>query len=101
MAYNDYIKDELREKYKGKLGRKVLRNKAGKEIKGHFSGVKESPLGKMRSRQERKKMAKALGVPFTPQYNGPVYLLESELISYKSSKGIKYKKRAIKNIKEL
>jgi uncharacterized protein YaaW (UPF0174 family) len=101
MAYNDFIKKELRKKYKGKLGRKVLRNKAAKEIKQHESGLTQSPLGKMRSRQERKKMAKALGVPFTPQYNGPVYLMESELITYKSPKGVLYKKRAYKNIKEL
>jgi hypothetical protein len=27
----------------------------------------------MRPRQERKAIAKSLGIPFSPKYNGPVY----------------------------
>lgn len=39
-------------------------------------GINHSPLGKMRPRQERKAMAKSLGIPFNPKYNGPVYKYE-------------------------
>lgn len=86
MNINSIIKPEAREEFKsfhrdtdkfvilsgGKLGRKILRNMAKKAIVDN-KGKLESPLGKLRSRQERKAMAKALKIAFTPRYNGPVY----------------------------
>jgi hypothetical protein len=60
----------------GKSARTLERNKKKKLKKG----VLESPLGKMRSRQERKEMAKSLGIPFTPRYNGLRFKLEHTLV---------------------
>lgn len=50
----------------GKAERKMWRLRKKKAKKG----IGSSPLGKMRSRQERKAMAKSLKVPFQPRYNG-------------------------------
>lgn len=50
--------------------RKLKRTQNKKQL---TSPIGLSPLGKMRSRQERKAMAKALKIPFTPKYNGLVF----------------------------
>lgn len=94
MALNDYIKDDARKVFadnfgKGRWVRKLLRNVAKNQLQRN-KGKLESPLGKMRSRQERKAMAKSLGIPFNPRYNGPTYRKETKLVEVESKKGIKY-----------
>jgi hypothetical protein len=49
-------------------------------------GIGSSPLGKMRSRQERKAMAKSLKVPFQPRYNGEFTQMKFSLITAKNKK---------------
>lgn len=68
----------------GSIGRKLLRRIAKAELKKN-KGKLESPLGKMRSRQERKAMAKSLKIPFTPRYNGEVTKMEWELVPNKKN----------------
>lgn len=81
---------------KGKFGRKVLRNKIKKAIVEN-KGNNESMLGKLTPRQNRKKRAKDLKIPFNPKYNGPVYLAISELKT--NEKG--YLVRNLKELKKL
>jgi hypothetical protein len=66
----------------GKELKKMNRRKARAAKKG----ILESPLGKMRSRQERKSMAKSLKVPFTPRYNGEVIKKQWQLVTAKNKK---------------
>jgi hypothetical protein len=54
------------------LSGKSLRAAMRLQSKKAKKGVLTSPLGKMRSRQDRKTMAKILKVDFQPRYNGPV-----------------------------
>lgn len=118
MALNDILKKEIREdvkskKYRntikkvktkkgikqvefiiisgGRIGREILRNIAKHEIKKN-KGQLESPLGKMKSRQERKAMAKALKINFNPRYNGPVFKTENKLIEVKKEGKTPYMK---------
>lgn len=54
---------------KGKSARELKRTQEKKKLE-ELKGKLQSPLGKMRSRQERKAMAKALKINFNPRYNG-------------------------------
>lgn len=76
---------------KGKSARALKRNleKAAMKIE-----IGLSPLGKMRPRQERKKISKALKVPFKPRYNGVILGLKH--IPFEDERGyIKYKSELI------
>jgi len=79
MPLNDIIKAETRKSFKGKFGRKILRNMAKKAIVEQ-KGQLINPIGYFNSRRERKKMSKALKIPFTPRYNGLLLEQKSELI---------------------
>lgn len=93
MSLNEFIKPESKDIFSskyiendkffilggGNFGRKLLRSIAKRQLQKN-KGTLESPLGKMRSRQERKAMAKSLGVPFTPRYNGAIYRKETKLV---------------------
>jgi hypothetical protein len=68
----------------GKSARALIRSKAKRYDKRN--GIGPSPLGKMRSRQERKAMAKILKVPFQPRYNGEVINMGWKLIPAKNPK---------------
>jgi hypothetical protein len=68
---------------KGRTARTAARATARKLNK---KGVLTSPLGKMRSRQDRKTMAKILKVDFQPRYNGPVTEMVWKLIPAKNPK---------------
>lgn len=75
----------------GKSARKMERAKKRAEEK---KGILESPLGKMRPRQERKAIAKSLKVPFKSRYNGPVFKLEHK--PFENEKGyVKYKSELV------
>jgi hypothetical protein len=77
----------------GRSLRKAVRAKKRKELKGELI----SPIGKMRSRQERKAMAKALKIPFQPRHNGPVFNVIRKLVTDKKGR----LKVAIMDIKEV
>jgi hypothetical protein len=63
---------KAKKKYDVVLTGKSLRAAMRLQAKKAKKGILTSPLGKMRSRQERKAMSKSLGVSFQPRYNGPV-----------------------------
>lgn len=77
----------------GRSLRKASRAKKRKALKGELI----SPIGKMRSRQERKAMAKALKITFIPRYNGPFFKVIRELVTDKKGR----LKVAITDVKEV
>lgn len=78
----------------GKSLRKAKRIQRKKQLES--GKLLQSPLGKMRPRQERKAMAKALKVGFIPRYNGEVIEKKFVNIPYlKDGKETGYTKLAL------
>lgn len=96
MALNERIKQEYGQKYKGKFGRKVLRNMAKAEIAKEKAG-QQAFFGILKPRQERKERARKLMIPFKRFYNGPVFNVKRELVP--NEKG--YLKLVVKDIVEV
>lgn len=82
---NSIITPEIKAAFKtkfphlsGKATRKILRNMVKSYISPYGKGDLKNDNHIRKSRQERRKLAKDLKVPFEARYNGPVYMTKYE-----------------------